>query len=237
MLLETKALSVGIIDNLSASFKEGLNFVLGQNASGKTTLLKTLCGIAKPNAGFVLVGGRHLKRPEPKLIAYMPQELPSSRLKSYELVLLGRKPYYRFTESRRDLRIALKWMKLLKIGKLAKKPFDSLSGGQKSLVFLARALAQETPVLILDEPDSYLDTARKLFVFRLLSKLKKTVIVASHDVNLAVSFADNILILKDGRKIFEGKASELSIESISRAYETNFIEGWVGGKRFFLAKL
>ena len=213
--------------NISLS-KERVIGLLGANGAGKSTLLKVLSGILNPKSGRLVYNGRELtkldKREIAKRIAYVPQEstfgFPFSVV---EVVLMGRAPYVgRFEfERERDWEIAVSAMETVGISHLKDRLVTEISGGEKQLVSLARALAQEPEVMVLDEPATFLDLKHKTRIMKLLRSLKGekgiSVIAATHDVFSALFYFDEIIMLKDGRIFAEGNSEEVLKEEVLTA--------------------
>ncbi len=181
--------------------------VLGVNGAGKSTLLKCINRILVPQQGVVRVEGtdvRQLKgRERARRFGYVPQKYPDTALTVFEAVLLGRKPYIRWSASERDYEVVERTLGLLQLEGLSQRPLDSLSGGEVQKVLLARALAQEPDVLLLDEPTSNLDPRNQLEALRLISGAVReqglSAVVCLHDLNLALRLGDSFLLLRDGR--------------------------------------
>lgn len=209
--------------------------LIGPNSSGKTTLLKILDGILKATRGTVLLEGKDiqgLSRSEvAKQIAVVPQEMevPFSFTVG-EIVLMGRAPYLgRFGwEKKRDLDIAREGMALTDVLDLEKRPFFELSQGEKQRVLMARALAQEPKVILLDEPTSHLDINHQVELNELIRRLngekKLTVLNISHDLNFAAEYSHRIVLLHRGAIFAVGPPGEvLTEENIRRVYETTVL--------------
>lgn len=220
---------VEVLKGLSISLrKERMVGLLGANGAGKSTLLRILTGILNPKSGRLLYGGKELtrldKREIAKRIAYIPQDstfgFPFS---VQEVVLMGRAPYVgRFEfERERDLQIAISAMETVGISHLKDRPITEISGGEKQLASLARALAQEPEVMVLDEPATFLDVKHKTRVMKLLRSLKSergiSVIAATHDVFSALFYFDEIIMLKDGRIFAEGSVEEVLKQEVLTA--------------------
>lgn len=180
--------------------------ILGPNGSGKSTLLKLIDRILLPTKGRILLDGVSLQQYSRKelaqIIGYVPQEtnwiFPFTVL---EAVLMGRAPSLGSLgfERKEDVEIARRAMDVMDIGPLRHKPVTALSGGERQRVLLARALAQEPRILLLDEPNAHLDLSHQLEMFRVVQRLNRderlTVVSVSHDLNLAASFSKRILLL------------------------------------------
>ena len=185
--------------------------VIGPNGSGKTSLLKILYRLLDSPAGRGLLRGEFLsekmERAEiARKIAVVPQETHSLfPFRVMEIVLMGRSPYlgHLMFESKKDLEIARKAMEWTDTLPFAERPIDELSGGERKRVFIARALAQEPEVILLDEPTATLDIHHQIdFLQRILDLNREkglTIVMASHDMNLASEFCDRLILLQAGR--------------------------------------
>lgn len=200
--------------------------VLGVNGAGKSTLLKCINRILKPQSGTVLIGGDDAfglsRRELAKRIGYVAQHHDGLRTTVFDAVLLGRKPYIRWEAATIDLKIVQDVLRALKLDDYALRYVDQLSGGERQKVVIARALAQEPKLLLLDEPTSNLDLKNQLDVARLIKKVVEeqglAALVAMHDLNLAMRFANRFILLKDG-EIFAAGGQEVMIpENIESVY-------------------
>jgi iron complex transport system ATP-binding protein len=206
--------------------------IIGPNASGKTTLLKLFDGLLKPWKGRITIDERSVgelgRREIAKRIAMVSQE---NRLNftftSLEMVLMGRTPYLGplSFEGERDLEIARQSMALTDTWRLADRDINELSGGERQRVFIARALAQEPVVILLDEPTAFLDIRHQLGLLDLLGGLNEdrgmTIVVVSHDINLAAQYCCRLLLLNEGRIHHIGPPSEVvTQENIQEVYQT-----------------
>ena len=230
--------------NLTFSYKEqkilkNINFkadkgefisILGANGSGKTTFFQCMQGLLTPDAGKILLNGENIKKKSKKEIArniaVVPQE--SKNIFDYQvldLVLMGINPWLSFAEQpdAADYQKAEEILAELEILELKHKSFNKISGGERQLVLIARAVMQKSSILFLDEPNSHLDfknTHLILKIMRGLSAENKTVITALHDPNLAYQYSDRVIILKAGKIIAAGPVEEvMTAENLSRAYE------------------
>jgi iron complex transport system ATP-binding protein len=204
--------------------------VIGPNGSGKTTLLKILYRLLSPQQGEVLFDRLSLKkmsrREIAKKIAVVAQETyPAFPFRAIELVLMGRSPYlgHLMFESPKDLEIAKKAMEWTEILPIAERPIDELSGGERKRVFIARALAQEPEVILLDEPTSNLDIHHQVEFLDLVLSLNRekglTILMASHDLNLASEYCDRLLLLQHGKIYKMGSPEEvMTRENIEKVY-------------------
>ena len=195
-----------------------LLLLAGRNAAGKTTLLRTAAGLVTPSAGRVEVGGRPLaglgRRELARRIAFVPQEtgVPFP-FTAGQLVLLGRTPHLgRLAfESRADVAAAERALDRLGLAALADRSVLELSGGERQLVALARALAQDTPLLLLDEPTAHLDLAHRALVLGCLLDLARegrAVLAVSHDL-AAAGFANRVALLAEGQILAAGSPAEV----------------------------
>ncbi len=206
--------------------------VLGPNGSGKTTLLRLATRILRPAGGTVALAGRDVSvltpREVARLVAVVPQEEPSLFPFSVEeTVLMARSPWnsgFGFATAL-DRKRAAECLEVVEAGHLLRRDVTRLSGGERQRVLLARALAQDAPLLVLDEPTSHLDLKHQVGILRLLERLKaaegRTVVVISHDVNLCSRFADRMVLLAAGAILADGAPAEvLRSELLSEAYGT-----------------
>jgi iron complex transport system ATP-binding protein len=212
---------------------EQVTAILGPNGSGKTTLLRLATRLVRPEAGTVLLSGRDVASLAPRevarLVAVVPQEEPSLFPFSVEeTVLMARSPWstgFGFATAL-DRARARECLEVVEALHLLERDVTKLSGGERQRVLLARALAQDAPLLVLDEPTSHLDLRHQVAILRLLERLKeeqgRTVVVISHDVNLCSRFADRMVLLAPGEVLAVGTPEDvLRPELLSRAYGTS----------------
>lgn len=202
--------------------------IIGPNGSGKTTLLKCINKILKPKGGSIFLNGNNVHKMSrmeiAKHIGYVPQSSTSAQaLTVFEVVLMGRRPHIGWQSSDKDIEKAWEVLGLLKIESLAMRSFNELSGGEQQRVIIARSLAQEAKILLLDEPTSNLDIRHQLEVMELsrelVDKQKLTVVVAIHDLNLASRYCDKIVMMKTGQIVAAGKPTDvLTPENIKSVY-------------------
>ena len=204
-----------VVDGVSFKVRGGeLLGVVGPNGAGKSTLLRLMTGILRPSEGGVFLDGEDILRHDTKRlyrkVAFVPQ---STRfdfpLRAVEVVLTGRYPYLGIVEkeSEKDLKLAENCLGLLDMEGFSRRDVTTLSGGEQQRVSIARALAQETDFLFLDEPVSHLDIRHKLEVMELLGALArkgKGVATVLHDLGLAAGFCDRILVLENGKNVAVG---------------------------------
>lgn len=246
-VLEARALCGGyggvpVIRGLSFVLSKGeWLLVLGPNGSGKSTLLRLLLGYLPPLSGQVFLGGRPLSalgaRERGRWIGLLPQEPASPFAYTVEeVVLMGRFPHLGpwGQPGKRDWAAVRAALERLGLGALAARPITELSGGERKLVFLARLLAQEPAVFLLDEPQTHLDLAHRRVLWAVLQRLKAggaSGIVVTHELQFPWGFFDRVLALQEGRAFAEGKPNEVLTEGVlSALYGTSVrIYGEKGG--------
>ena len=205
--------------------------ILGPNGSGKTTLLRCLLGRLRPRAGSIMLDGRPVGAYGPRglaqLLAYVPQ-VPSSAFAFTvrELVLMGR-----FAHSgalglagEHDEAVARQAMIMTDTLAFADRSLEELSGGEAQRVMIARALAQQPQVALLDEPTAHLDMRNQLTIYGMMARLAHdwgmAVVCVSHDVNVAARFADELVLMRDGQVLAAGTSEQvLRVETLERAYD------------------
>ncbi len=237
ILFEIKNLSYSYkkkkaIDNISLNIESGFFWgIVGPNGCGKTTFLDLLIGYKKPDSGNIKYKGKEIskykKREISKEISLVPQEFHTDiPFTVEEVVFMGRYPYLsRFSNfSPEDIKIIDHVIKLLELESIKKRCITELSGGEKQRVIFARALAQDTPVLLLDEAISNMDIKHKLKILDILKekieKEKKTIIMTMHDINLAALYADKLIMMKTGKVVAYGNTEEIiEKETINFVFE------------------
>ncbi|MGW5017906.1 ABC transporter ATP-binding protein [Streptomyces cacaoi] len=205
-----------VVDGLDLDVPDGaVTVVVGPNACGKSTTLRALGRLLRPRAGTVLLDGRELARIPTRRIARAVGLLPQSpvapeAITVSDLVSRGRQPHQRWWQqwSAEDERAVADAMERTGVARLGERPVDALSGGQRQRVWIAMALAQETDLLLLDEPTTYLDIAHQVEVLDLVRQLNqergRTVVMVLHDLNQAARYADHLVAMKDGRVVAQG---------------------------------
>jgi iron complex transport system ATP-binding protein len=236
-----------ILDSISFEVKRGvLCVILGPNGSGKTTLLHCLNGILSPDKGRVIVDGINILKlsqlEKARYVSMMPQEhteiFPFNVL---DLVVMGRTPFLKMyqTPQADDYRQALDVLTALNAAHLARRNFNQLSGGEKQITLLARALVQNAETLLLDEPTNHLDFKNQYLLLNhvknICRKQGARVVATVHNPNLAIIFADQVIMLKRGRVLAQGPTLEvMTEENVSSLYETETRQMDFNGYRFFL---
>lgn len=204
--------------------------IVGPNGSGKSTIIKALSRVITPHSGKVLINDRDISRIPRKelalLIGVVPQNplLPSA-FTAFDIVLMGRNPHLGLFqyEGQRDIEITWQAMKQTSTQDLAERRISELSGGEIQCVVIARALAQETEAILLDEPTANLDISRQIEILDLIKKLcrknKLAVVMALHDLNLAVHYCDRLLLINKGRIHTEGAPTEvITTQNLEEVY-------------------
>jgi iron complex transport system ATP-binding protein len=216
-----------VLEEASFSVERGeVLAILGTNGTGKTTLLKCLNRILKPAAGTVLVGTEPItnlsRNALAQKIGYVEQQRTASRATVFNTVLLGRKPYIRWDITQNDMEIASQALETLGMEEYALRFLDELSGGELQKVIIARALAQEPEILLMDEPTNSLDLKNQLEVVNLIRQISRergiAAVVAMHDLNLALRFADRFILLKDKTIYAAGGPEVITPENIESVY-------------------
>ncbi|NJF25779.1 ABC transporter ATP-binding protein [Thermococcus sp. Bubb.Bath] len=208
--------------------------ILGPNGAGKSTFVKCLAGIVRCN-GVEILGrpiGEYSPRELARIVAYVPQRVGRGFMTVFDTVLLGRRPYMGLTPSREDLKTVENALRRLGIEHLALKKTNDISGGELQKVSIARALAQEPRILILDEPTNNLDLKSQLEVMKLAREFSsegRTVIMVVHDINLALRFAHRFVFITEGTVVAEGTHDVLSPDLFKRVYGTDVEIGKVRG--------
>lgn len=232
-----------VVENISFESTRGeVLALLGPNGSGKTTLLKALCGAIPTMSGRVRIEGRGLEtltfQERSKHISYVPQS--EEHLFDFtvrQLTLMGRLAHSEgLFESALDQETAIKAMEASDCVHLADRSLSTLSGGESQRALIARALAQETPIILCDEPTTHLDPGHQVEIGKLLVKLRKegkVVLVTTHDLNWALEFSDRVLMLHRGTTKFIGTLNDAIDQDIhEQVYDTRFKTLSASGKKF-----
>lgn len=217
---------VKVLDDLTFDVKKGVFFtIIGPNGSGKSTLMRLVSGVLTHGHGEIKIAGRSLKsfsrRELARKIAYVPQTVSQAfPFTVEELVLLGRSPHQGILgiNTSEDYDAAHQAMGFTNVDHLGKRTLDQISGGERQRVFIARAICQEPEIMLLDEPASALDLAHQVMLMDLLERLKSemctTIVMVSHDINLAAMYSDQMVLLAEGRLVKEGSPSTVLDASV-----------------------
>jgi iron complex transport system ATP-binding protein len=230
-ILSTHKLSIGyatkrgvhtVASNLNLSLDSSrLISLVGANGIGKSTLLRTLTGIQKPLEGTVHLGNKMVSQYEALELAQnlslvLTEKLPPSNLTVFELIALGRQPYTNWlgTLTEEDSLKINEAIALTQIGHLVDQKHYEISDGQLQIVLIARALAQDTPLIILDEPTTHLDLFHKVSVFKLLKKLsqetRKCILFSTHDIELAIQLSDEMIVMTEEQVVLDQPCNLIS---------------------------
>ena len=231
------------VEDLSFSWGEnevlkGINFtiqpgeivaILGVNGAGKSTLIKCINRIIKMDSGTVKVFSKDLQSLNlielSKLMSYVPQSVRTSfGIDVFEVVLLGRRPHINWRVSSRDQKIVSQTLQFLSLEEFAFRRFDQLSGGERQRVIIAKAIAQDANLILMDEPTSDLDLKNQIGTMKSIAEMisqnsGKSALIAIHDINIAAKYADRILLLHEGKIVSNGPPSDvLTSENIAAVF-------------------
>ncbi len=251
-IIEVENLSFGytqseILKGLSFEVMSGAFVgIAGPNGAGKTTLLNLLCGLLSYKAGSIKIDAARIesysvKKLAQKIAVVRQEFVPVFDFCVAEMVSMARTPYlgtFGF-ESKADKEIVAEALEMTDTAHFASRPLAELSGGERQRVFIARALAQSTAILLLDEPTSFLDLKHQVAIYDLLKAAQlergKTIVVVTHDINLAAQYCDEILLLGADSSYHTGKAEDVfSPEQIEKVFGVRTFVGKVGAEKFFL---
>jgi iron complex transport system ATP-binding protein len=238
IILQIKNLSFSygakkVLNDLSLDIAQGeLVGIIGPNGSGKTTLLKIISRVIQIKSGQVFFEQKDIQKLDNRIyaqnLAVVSQNLEQSMLNVFDFVLMARTPYFsgfQLFEKERDIKIAQDYMRLCDIWHLRNKRLDQLSGGERQLASIARALVQEPRLLLMDEPTSHLDISHQVQILDLIKSLNQklaiTVIIVLHDLNLVSTYGNRIILLKEGALFKSGAPQEvLRYDIIEEVYNT-----------------
>ncbi|MHC4226416.1 MAG: ABC transporter ATP-binding protein [Planctomycetota bacterium] len=252
-IIEVNNLSFGytpqsrILENLSFEVMPGAFVgIAGPNGAGKTTLLNLLCGLLSLEAGSIRIDAVDIEsysvRELARKVAVVRQEfVPAFDFTVEETVMMARTPYlgtFGF-EGKADREIVTEAIEATDTARFASRPLGNLSGGERQRVFIARALAQDTEILLLDEPTSFLDFKHQVGIYDLLKAAQlekgKTIVAVTHDINLATQYCDEILLLGADSSYHIGKSEAvLAPEQIRKVFGVDVFAGEVGQEKFFM---
>jgi iron complex transport system ATP-binding protein len=222
--------------------KGGLTTILGPNGSGKTTLFKCISGLWKYYKGEIQVNGIIIDKlsfkKRARLFSVVPQEHePPFPYSVFDVVLMGRASYIGVFSSpgKKDYEKAEETLKTVGIEHLKNIPYTKISGGERQLTLIARAIAQEAPVMLLDEPTSHLDFRNQINILKKIKEIANmrgmTVVMTLHDPNLAGLFSDKVVVINSGSKVAEGLPKDIITEElIKRVYDIEVKKADIDGK-------
>jgi len=222
--------------------KGGLTTILGPNGSGKTTLFKCISGLWKYYKGEIQVNGIIIDKlsfkKRARLFSVVPQEHePPFPYSVFDVVLMGRASYIGVfsSPSKKDYEKAETALKTVGIEHLKNIPYTKISGGERQLTLIARAIAQEAPVMLLDEPTSHLDFRNQINILKKIKEIANmrgiTVVMTLHDPNLAGLFSDKVVVINSGSKVAEGLPKDIITEElIKRVYDIEIKKADIDGK-------
>lgn len=234
-VLRTKELLIGyknepILPPINVALNEGdLIALIGPNGAGKSTLFKTLTAHRKPISGIIELMGKELLSYSPKEKARMIGLVLTSRpddmfLKVYDVVASGRCPYTNFFGKieKEDKNAIHESLEIVGINNLIDRYFDTLSDGEKQKVMIAKTIAQNTPIIFMDEPTAFIDYPSKIELFSLMKMLteerKKTIIFSSHDLELLLRYTDDLWMISKNKELVSGKKDELLSKGVINQY-------------------
>jgi len=251
--IEVKNLSFGytpentILKDMSFEIKTGTFVgIAGPNGAGKSTLLNLLCGALKPKSGSIKIDSTPIDSYKwealAEKVAVVRQEfVPVFGFSVIETVLMARTPYFGTFgfENKTDKQIVHEALEATDTAQYASRPLGSLSGGERQRVFIARALAANSPILLLDEPTSFLDLKHQVGIYDLLKSTQlekgKTIVAISHDINMASQYCDEILLLSTNSDYHIGQAKDVFYpEQIEKVFGIRTFIGRLGRENFFI---
>ena len=236
-MLELKELTVGysnraVLRNVALSFDPGKIFtIVGKNGCGKSTLLKTCAGLLPPKNGTVVLDGQELSRcsdnERARMLSYLSQSRNTPNITVERLMAHSRFPHLGYPKKLReeDRAIISQSIRLLQLEEFRDKSLITLSGGERQRVYLAMQLAQNAPILLLDEPTTYLDIEYQLMLMELMTELKrkgKTIIMVLHDLEQALRYSDRIVAIDEEKNFHSGTPGEiLDSGTLSRIFRVD----------------
>ncbi len=243
---QTKKKTTCVAKDINLSILKGnLACILGKNGVGKSTLLRTLTKVQPKLSGTIILNGRELETISnidlaKQMSLVLTERIPESNLTVYELIALGRQPYTNWIgnltdEDKKHIELAIQQTNIENT--IHKKHYE-LSDGQLQKVMIARALAQNTDIITLDEPTAHLDIHNKIEIFQLLKKLAqelhKTILISTHEIHLALQLADELLLMSE-TDIISGKTNDLiANESVAKLFSSDLVRFDLKSKQFII---
>lgn len=236
-----------VLRNIRLSVEAGTFLAIaGPNGAGKSTLINLICGILKPQSGRISIDARNIElfsfQELAKLVAVVRQEfVPVFGFTVTETVAMARTAFLKGLgfETDIDMKIVRQSLEATDTLRFADRTLGQLSGGERQRVYIARALAQQTPILLLDEPTSFLDLKHQVDIYDLLKKMqleyKKTIILISHDINVAAQYCDSLLLMGTQRNYEFGKMESIfTPQLIAKFFQVEGFSGNIGLEKFFI---
>jgi len=236
-----------ILKDLSFTVAKGeFLAIAGPNGAGKTTILNLICGLLKPDTGKIVIDSSDIKsyssRKLARKISVVRQEfVPVFDFTVTEIVSMARTPYLSSIgfESKQDTEAVAESMEITDTTKFADRPLKNLSGGERQRVFIARALAQQSPVILLDEPTSFLDFRHQVDIYDLLKNAQcqnnKTIVAVTHDINLAIQYCDKAMLIGYDQSCCLGDTKDVFVrDKIESVFGVKTFEGNIGSEKIFL---
>ncbi|MBC8481805.1 MAG: ABC transporter ATP-binding protein [Planctomycetes bacterium] len=245
--LNFKYAKSSIIENMDFQIEQGsFTSIAGPNGVGKSTLLKLLSGLIKPGSGKIFIDSKPIQSYSAKKlankIAVVHQDfVPAFGFTVFQTVMMSRTRFFNTSgfENQNDINAVNTALEKTDTIDLASRPIPNLSGGERQRVFIARALAQDSDILLLDEPTSFLDFKHQVQIYDLLKSIqieqKKTIIAITHDLNLAAQYCDESILMKNSTSFFKGKTNQIfTSEKIEQTFETKGFHFQIGNESFFM---
>lgn len=234
-MLEVESLSVSmrdrtIVREVSFGVAPGrVCALIGPNGAGKSTLIKAVSGLIPHSAGRIRIDGAVLNGQKRRVLAqklsYLPQNTTPVPCSVFDAVLLGRKPYIHWRPGAQDRGMAEEVMEEMGLSPMRDACVTQVSGGEFQKILIARSLVQGAKVLLLDEPINHLDIKNQIEIMELIRTFTRrknlATVIVLHDLNLAVRYADTILLIQAGRPLFHGDSGDISCQELSRAYDVD----------------
>lgn len=232
---------VEIIKDINIAFEEGsITSIVGKNGCGKTTVLKTAANLLKPFSGEITIKGEDISsissKELAKKVSFLPQLRTVPNITVYNLVMHGRYPYLGFsrTPQKTDKEIVEKAMENMGLKDCINKSIQELSGGQRQKVYISMILAQDTDIIFLDEPTTYLDINHQLEILEIIKKLKKmgkTIVMVLHDLSNALSYSDKLCLMEKGQVvIYDTPQAVFDSKEMDRIFKISSEQVLVGEK-------